>query len=173
MGWIQVLLFTVLPAALVLLCAVLVLQRQSRQVEDLLKREGAIEARRQTLPVRLQAYERMTLLMERISPESLLMRVLPGDSTAVQYKQLLLEEIAAEWNHNLSQQIYLSQELWDAIRTARGQVVELITGCAGKVHGDSPASELTRMLLAVLLELDTHPTQQALGMLRAEAFQLF
>ena len=96
MSWIQVLLFTVLPAVLVLLCAVLVLQRQSRQVEDLLKRERAIDARRQTLPVRLQAYERMTLLMERISPESLLMRVSPGDSTAVQYKQLLLEEIAAE-----------------------------------------------------------------------------
>lgn len=173
MNGVVLVLCTVLPAALVLLAAVVILQRQSGAVERILKQELALEAKRQTLPVRLQAYERMTLLMERISPEALLMRTSPGEANSTQYKQVLLEAISAEWNHNLSQQIYLSQDMWNAIRTARGQVVELITACAEHVNPDAPASELTRTILAALIELDTHPTSLALAMLRAEAFQLF
>lgn len=173
MNGVVLVLCTVLPAALVLLATVVILQRQSGAVERILKQEWALEAKRQTLPVRLQTYERMTLLMERISPEALLMRTSPGEANSAQYKQVLLEAISAEWNHNLSQQIYLSQDMWNAIRTARGQVVELITACAEHVNPDAPASELTRTILAALIELDTHPTGLALAMLRAEAFQLF
>lgn len=173
MNSVVLVLCTVVPAFLVLLSSVLILQRQSKAVEDVLKGQWSLEARRQALPVRLQAYERMTLLVERISPEALLMRTAPGEMTSVQYKQVLLGEVAAEWNHNLSQQIYLSQELWGVVRKTRGQVVELITACADHVHPDAPASELTRTILAALLELESHPTQQALLMLRAEAFQLF
>lgn len=173
MNWIVLLLCTVLPAVVVLLCAVAIMQRQSKAVEQILKQQWSLEAKRQTLPLRLQAYERMTLLMERISPEALLMRTSPGEASSGLYSQMLLEEISVEWNHNLSQQIYLSQDAWNAVRTARGQVAELIAACAGHVHADTPASELTRVILASLLELDTHPTRQALDILREEAFQLF
>src|SRR5699024_12438817 len=60
----------------------------------------------ETLPLRLQSYERMTLFLERIDPNKLLIRVKPNGNNLLDYEKLLIHTIEQEFEHNLTQQIY-------------------------------------------------------------------
>lgn len=78
------------------------------------------------LPQRLQAYERMTLFLERISPGKLVYRVKPYNDDPNDYEGLLLRTIEEEFEHNLAQQIYVSQECWNVVRTAKSTTIAII-----------------------------------------------
>lgn len=173
MNPIAIVALAVVPSLLVLLAALVsqrYILRENRRVEGV---ANAVENRKITVPIRLQAYERLALLLERISPEALLLRTDAGQNSAKQFEAILLEAIRAEWNHNLSQQIYVSLDMWNLVKNAKGNVSKLITLCGEKTHPDAPAGELSKTILAALLEMQTHPTTQALNALRAEAAKLF
>ena len=72
-----------------------------------------------TLPIRLQAYERMALFLERLSPSKLLIRIQPTSSNKEDYVNLITQSIEQEFEHNLSQQIYVSERCWNIIATAK------------------------------------------------------
>ena len=76
------------------------------------------DAQKETLPIRLQAYERMALFLERIAVNNLVVRVAPRSSNKSEYESLLIKQIENEFEHNLSQQIYISDE-WNIIKTAK------------------------------------------------------
>lgn len=164
---------TVLPCLLLLLMAFLLLRNQWRQNEAQERLRLSTENRKLTVPMRLTAYERLALLLERISPEALVVRIPFDGITCAVYEANLLDTIREEWNHNLSQQVYVSQELWDQIRHARGQVSQLVRLCSERVNGEAPAGELVHLMLASLNELSVHPTQPALQMIRKEVQGLF
>lgn len=168
----QLWLLTTVPSLLVLAAGLLSYRYLTKSLLHRDALQQGIEARKLTLPIRLQAYERLTLLMERISPESLLVRCEMGELSAKEYEYELLSNIREEWEHNLSQQIYVSHEAWQQVRQAKGNVSKMITMCGEKVHPASPANELSKMILAMLLELSTHPTSAALSTLRSEASRL-
>ena len=77
------------------------------------------------LPIRLQAGERLCLLLERVRPNNLIRRVNTGNYTAQELHRLLVEEVRDEFNHNLSQQVYFSAETWDSVQDAIEQVITL------------------------------------------------
>ena len=79
-----------------------------------------------SLPLRLQAYERLTLFLERISPNKLLLRIKPTSSDKDAYEALLIQSIQQEMEHNLTQQIYVSEKCWSVISTAKSATVQLI-----------------------------------------------
>lgn len=169
---ITILLLALVPSVLVLFAGLLSYRYFAK---SLLRRDAvqqSIENRKLTLPIRLQAYERLTLLMERISPESLLVRCPTSDRNAKEYEYDLISNIREEWEHNLSQQIYVSSEVWQLVRQAKGNISKMITMCGEKVHPESPATELANMILAMLLELNAHPASTALKELREEASRL-
>ena len=93
-------------------------------------------------PIRLQAYERMALYLERISPNSLILRTFrPGmDIKALQVA--MTKNIRDEWEHNLSQQVYLSAESWNRIREAKEEMINLINGSAVKLSADADPTSL-------------------------------
>lgn len=171
--WVTLVLCTVLPLLLFLVLTVVILRWVARRNESQERRRLAVENRKITVPMQLGAYERLALLLERISPESMVVRVTAAGLTASHYEAALLESLREEWNHNLSQQIYVTAEAWSHAQHARGQVAQLIRLCKGKVHDDSPASELIGMILATLTELPQHPTRPALEILRREVEALF
>ena len=70
---------------------------------------------KEVLPVKLQAYERLTLVLERMAPNNLLIRIQPIPQRKEDYEQLLIQNIEQEFEHNLAQQIYLSEECWNII----------------------------------------------------------
>ena len=109
-------------------------------------------------PIRLQAYERMALYLERISPNSLILRTFrPGmDIKALQ--TAMTKSIRDEWEHNLSQQVYLTTESWNRIREAKEEMINLINGSA--VGGQTylqPLNRATRAQFVAILQRFLQP----------------
>ena len=124
-------------------------------------------------PIRLQAYERLVLLLERISPELLVMRANYPDKTCEQMHSELLQSIRAEFEHNLSQQLYVSVEAWHSVRNAKNYTVTLINNAAKDMENGAPAIELSRKILDMAIELDPPITEKAINELKREIQQIF
>ena len=118
------------------------------------------------LPIRLQAYERMTLFLERISPGKILFRVKPNSDDPSQYEQLLIRTIEQEFEHNLAQQIYLSGDCWDYIKTAKNATIGLIRKAKG-LDEVTTAHALRETILKNLMEKPA-PTDAALAYIKKE-----
>ncbi|ALM06974.1 hypothetical protein SB49_03525 [Sediminicola sp. YIK13] len=88
------------------------------------------DSQKNTLPIRLQAYERMALFLERISIPSLVVRVKPLSTNKMDYENLLIKNIENEFEHNLSQQIYLSDECWSVIKASKNATIKAIRSAA-------------------------------------------
>jgi len=88
------------------------------------------DTQKNTLPIRLQAYERMALFLERISIPSLVVRVAPKSPNKNDYESLLVRTIEKEFEHNLSQQIYISDDCWNIIKAAKSATIQMIRKAA-------------------------------------------
>ena len=99
------------------------------------------------LPNRLQAYERMCLFLERITPNSLILRLNIGEFTAKEFQHILLNEIREEYNHNVSQQVYMSIEVWNLIKGAKEELVTIINESALKLGEGATSIDLSKEIL--------------------------
>ena len=127
------------------------------------------DAQANTLPLRLQAYERLTLFLERIQPAQLLLRVKPaGDKN--DYERLLVAQIEQEFEHNLSQQIYMSSECWNVIKSAKNSTIKLIRQTNINDTINSP-DKLRETLLRDLLDKQA-PSSIALEYLSKEVKEI-
>jgi hypothetical protein len=84
------------------------------------------ENQKEALPLRLQAYERLALLLERINPAKLLVRVAPTNTDKVDYQNLLIHHIEQEYEHNITQQVYVTDALWTMLLTAKNTIIQNI-----------------------------------------------
>tara|TARA_R110002020_G_scaffold396157_1_gene606152 strand:- start:949 stop:1467 length:519 start_codon:yes stop_codon:yes gene_type:complete len=127
------------------------------------------DAQADTLPLRLQAYERLTLFLERIQPAQLLLRVKPtGDKN--NYEQLLVAQIEQEFEHNLSQQIYMSSECWNVIKSAKNSTIKLIRQTNMSESINSP-DKLRETILRDLIDKQA-PSSIALEYLNREVKEI-
>lgn len=126
-----------------------------------------------TTPIRLQAYERMTLFLERITPANLLIRLGNPDIQAIDYQRILLQEIREEFNHNLAQQVYISHDTWEKIRTAMNDVVALINTSASEISPDATSITLSKKIFEKVISENQQPTAETLKTLKEEAQRLF
>ena len=101
------------------------------------------------LPLRLQAYERMALFLERIDPNQLVMRIHSAGLTVSQEQNLLLTAIRSEFEHNLSQQIYLSDTVWQRVCEAKTDIESIINTVAADYEKDTDSREFAETVLAV------------------------
>lgn len=157
-----------LPALVVFLTAFVLFRGFIKQEEMKLQKQVSDRNRKTVLPIRLQAYERLALLLERISPESIIMRVNKPGMTAKQLHTELLSSIRAEFDHNISQQIYISNEAWELIISARGKVIHLINTATDQVKGDATALTLSQQIFEMTSELVSQPTKEAMHFLKKE-----
>ncbi|WP_240773311.1 hypothetical protein [Pontibacter sp. SGAir0037] len=125
------------------------------------------------LPIRLQAYERITLLLERISPGNLLLRISGAGSTATEYHRQLLSEIREEFNHNLSQQVYMSDQAWQQVKQAREEIVALINKAYQQMPDDAKGNDLAKRILETILGGEQDPTARAISAIKQEIAQVF
>ncbi|RAU82234.1 DUF7935 family protein [Pontibacter arcticus] len=125
------------------------------------------------LSIRLQAYERIVLLLERITPNNLLLRVGSSGLTAPEYHSVLLSEIRNEFNHNMSQQVYMSEAAWQQVTHAREDVVNLINRKYQEMPEGARGTDLAKRILEHLLTQQTDPTSKALSYVKQEIAQLF
>lgn len=105
------------------------------------------EDHKQLLTLRLQAYERLTLFLERIHPESLIIREQQSGMLSTQFHNALLKVLRSEFEHNLAVQIYIPGDTWEMIKSAREQVVKLVNTSASQVAPNAPSIELGRVII--------------------------
>lgn len=127
--------------------------------------------RKDTLPMRLQAYERMTLFLERINPSQLLVRITPISDNKIDYQNYVIAQIEQEYEHNLAQQIYVSEKCWSTITTAKNATIQMILLATNK-EAITNADQLRELILRDLLEKPS-PTNAALAYLKTEVSQLW
>ncbi len=126
-----------------------------------------------TLPLRLQAYERMCLYLERITPNNLLLRLAPSAMTALELQQVILHEIREEYNHNVAQQLYISTHAWEQIVNAMNETVAIVNQAAAEVSGEAPAADLAKKVFSHVIEKDVQPSTHALKVLKEEIRNVF
>lgn len=124
------------------------------------------ENQKLSLPIKLQAYERLTLYLERIHPSKLLIRVAPLNDDKINYSNLLIQNIEQEFEHNLAQQIYISDETWRMILTAKNTIIQTIRKTAVNETIYS-SDKLREAILTDLLESES-PSTVALSYLKSE-----
>jgi len=164
----DILLITI-PALLVLLSSYLVLRKLIINDQEKRRQELILQNNRTITPIRLQAYERLVLFLERISLESLIIRVHSPGMSASQLHGNLLSVIRSEFEHNLSQQIYISQQAWEVVKNARSNIIKLINTEFEKLPEGSTGLEFSRRLLEKVMELEKEPTKTAIEFLKSEA----
>lgn len=126
-----------------------------------------------TLPLRLQAYERMCLFLERITPNNLLLRLVPSAMSALELHQILLHEIREEYNHNVAQQLYVSTHAWEQIVNAMNETVAVINQAAGELNGEAAPADLAKKVFSHVIEREIQPSTHALKILKEEVRNIF
>lgn len=165
--FLEILKFT-LPAVIVVVAMYMVMHKMFSQEDE----RRSFESRRQNssvvLPIRLRAYERLVLFLERTTPESILMRFDFNGLSVLQLQQMLVKAVRDEYEHNLSQQIYVSHDAWLLVCNARESIVQLINSCAAQMKADAPAMELAQALLSTYAAAQDTPTQIAIDRIKNE-----
>jgi hypothetical protein len=162
-----------LPAALVLygmyalVNNYLTKEAQKRVLELRMKNSEIV------LPIRLQAYERVCLLLERLAPSNLLVRVSSAGQSAAEYQRTLLAEIRNEFSHNLSQQIYMSDQAWVTVKRAKEDIVTLINQVFQELPEQAKGTDLAKRVLERVLADNFDPTGNAISFLKQEINQAF
>jgi hypothetical protein len=122
-----------------------------------------------TMRLRLQAYERLVIFVERISPRQLLTRVYDSSLTVGEFRQLITMSILAEYEHNMSQQIYVSKNAWETVRNVKEQEINMAIQIAMKMDTNAPAKELYTKILDYTANADGQsPTDVALTVINDE-----
>lgn len=125
-------------------------------------------ANKQLVPLRLQAYERLILFVERINPTNLLIRLHEPGLNAVDFQESLLHEIRAEFQHNVTQQLYVSDAAWSIVKQLKENTVALIRNGGAGLPASATANELIKLLLAHIAEQDENPYDLVLKAIKSE-----
>ncbi|PKP22418.1 MAG: hypothetical protein CVU05_04080 [Bacteroidetes bacterium HGW-Bacteroidetes-21] len=163
----------VLPAMIVLITAYFLIKSFLDQETKKTMLEVKKQNQKMITPVRLQAYERMVLFLERINPESLLVRLQVQGQNSSQLHRELLSLVRAEYEHNLSQQIYLSPQSWTLIKNAKENIIKLINTAGDRVKPESPSIELAGLIIEMHAQLEASPINISLTFIKEEVAREF
>jgi hypothetical protein len=162
-----------IPASLVLYAAYLFVRSFIQKELDLRKLEVRSRSIETVLPARLQAYERMALFLERMSPQNLLVRLNTSAMPSREFHQLLLLEIRNEYNHNVTQQVYMSEDVWNLIKGAKEDLIVTINESANEMPPESSSLDLAKKIFERTITKPVDPLAHALSELKREIQRTF
>lgn len=119
-------------------------------------------------PLKLQAYERLTLFLDRISPDNLVLRLSKSGQSAAELRAQLVQTIQAEFSHNISQQIYVTDDAWKMIKAVKEQIIGIVENCYRDCDEDETGPGLGKKILTSLMNEKQIPTQRAIELLKKE-----
>ena len=164
----EILKYTI-PALIVLASSYLIVKKFL--VSQIQRKQLALFSESQdiTLRLRLQAYERMVLFIERINPRQLIPRLYDPSMTVSDLHQAIVYSIKAEFEHNMSQQIYVSKNVWETVKNVKEQELNMINQVARSLNPDAPAKDLHARVIELVLKADQEmPTDVALHIINEE-----
>jgi hypothetical protein len=132
-----------------------------------------LKTQERTLPLQLNAYERVILYLERLNPSNLLMRNYEAGMKARDLQKKVVEEVRSEFEHNLTQQIYISEESWDVLKKVKDETIMLINGQLIHSGEESSGLEFTKQVFEKLGKMEVNPYDYAINLIKKEVQQLF
>jgi hypothetical protein len=160
----------VLPALIVLIASYSIISRfLKKEIER--KQLDIYEKNATTsMQMRLQAYERLCIFVERMHPNSMISRYYTQQATAQDVQLAMVQGIRAEWEHNVSQQLYVSHETWETIKAVAEQEITMINTIGASLPLGAPSSEFINRIAQMIVKAEnTSPTTLALEQLNKEA----
>ncbi len=146
------------------------LQREDKQAN----RQLRAEYHKIALPLRLQAYERLALLMERINLTNLIPRVKEEYMTAGALHQVIVHSIREEYEHNVSQQVYVSKDVWQIVSLCKDEILKMVNLVSATVPAEANANVLARAIFEHMIQTNkTNASQNALDAIKSEISTLF
>lgn len=132
------------------------------------------ESLKQTLPLRLQAYERTILFLERINPSNMLIRLHVPGMSAREMQNVIISDIRAEYQHNISQQLYVSATTWNVVKKIKDDTISIVNSAVGALPDHATSGELSKSILMHLADLETeNPYEIALNIVKKDVQVLF
>ncbi|PIB34376.1 hypothetical protein BFP72_02525 [Reichenbachiella sp. 5M10] len=163
----------ILPAGAVLYAMFLVVRLFVRKEYDSKLIDIKLKNTELVLPIRLQAYERICLYLERITPKNLIVRLNVGQMSAAEFHQVILNEVREEFSHNLSQQVYMSIQAWEVVNSAMEEIVMMVNDCAGTMNEDATSMDLARSVFEKVMEREHLQVDYARAFVKEEIQQNF
>lgn len=163
----------IIPALLVLLAAYFLLHRFFKNEAERRNLELKKTNLQLVTPARLRAYERLALLLERINPNNMLVNKIEESAGCIEFQTSVLSDIRREFDHNLSQQIYVSEGLWEDIEDARENLIQLINAASSQCKADEPAAKLAGIIIEAYNMAEDTALDAAMRTLKSEVKQLF
>ena len=170
---ITLVLISLIPAALVFGANMLIIKRFFEKEKNERRNDLSEINRKKTLPLRLQAYERLVLYLERINPENSILKTYKAGMSANLLQAELLKQIRSEFDHNMAQQVYISDQVWDIIKTAKEETIKIINIAAQQCKAGSTGVDLSNNIYKITSEIKELPTIIASKALKKEARILF
>jgi len=163
----------ILPAAIVFVGVYFVMQNFLES--ELRKVELKYKSDNQELvtPMRLQAYERMVLYLERINLSNMVMRMHRQGMSAKQLQNSMLEVIRGEYEHNMAQQLYISSPTWKMVMQAKEETKRVINSCADQLNDNASGLELSQFILELVSKTERSYTEVAIEALKRDLNRIF
>jgi hypothetical protein len=127
----------------------------------------------QTLPLRLQAYERLILFIDRINPSNLLIRLNGNGYSAAELHSIILNEVRTEYQHNITQQIYVSSQAWAVLKRTKDDTINLVNNAIKAMPENATGLDFGRVLLTHLSKLEQDPYDIATNLVRKDLEHIF
>lgn len=150
-----------------------ILKPQQERAEKFQLLEFRKSLNAQTLPLRLQAYERVVLFIERTNPANMLIRLDSTSYSAAELHNIIMSEIRNEYQHNVTQQIYVSSRAWGILRRVKDDTMSIITNAKKGLPDHATGMDLSRVVLTHLSQLENNPYDIALAVVREDMEEFF
>lgn len=162
-----------IPAAAVIYVVYIMLKKQGEKEISALTMQLKKEQQASFIEPRVDAYQRAVLLMERITPNNLIMRIYDPRLNAKQFQTALLDNIRKEYEHNLAQQIFISLNGWEMVKSSKEETVKIINIAARQIGEEANATELSSKIFEIVAEVGELPTEITIKQLKGELQRLF
>ena len=111
--------------------------------------------------------------MKRINPNNLIIRINRKEYNAFQLQSALIKTIRAEFEHNLSQQLYISSQAWEIIKRTKEDVIKLINTAAASVKDNTDSGELAKKIIEMNLDNNRPIVSNAIEFIKSEVSRIF
>jgi len=131
------------------------------------------ESRAQILPLRLQAHERLIIFIDRINPANLLVRLHQQGIGIAALQAGILNEVRSEYQHNITQQLYVSSITWNVVHKLKDDTIAMINNAVQGLPADANGIELSKAILQHMATIDENPYDLSIELIKKDIQQLF
>lgn len=173
MEYLVYIIVALVPATAVCVVVYLFLKKQGEKEINALSLQIKKERKKYFLEPRADAYQRVTLLLERINPQSMVMRLYNPKLSANEFQRQLLENIRKEFEHNVAQQIFISTSAWELVKKSKDETVKIINIAGKQMSEDATSVDLSNKIFELVAEIGELPSEIAVKVMKDEFQKLF